>query len=177
MVESYLLYPFQNMATRGWIFLGLWIIGSTLICRKRYISKKKNLLLILLAVYVGVLLCMTVVGRAQIDEVSYELIPFWSWKRAIMDIVQRKDYLMLYQIIINILMFIPIGAMVYILSNKKFRIAVWGIVSFSLIVEIMQLLFSVGVFEWDDTIHNMIGSLLGVWLVQMLNKRAFNMRI
>ena len=80
---------------------------------------------------------------------DYNLQPFWSWHQW-----QRQHE----QIIANILMFIPVGFLL-----RKPRLIFIGFL-FSAAVETIQLLTCTGLFEFDDMIHNTLGTLLGILL-------------
>ena len=116
----------------------------------------------LLFAYLFLFLAMTVLTR-PIRNMRYELIPFWSY----MDYFNGTDKALLKQIIGNVLMFIPIGVLAGKWLGWK---GTWIGVAFSCFIEITQLISRRGIFEFDDIIHNSLGSLLGVSLV-MLTQR------
>lgn len=66
------------------------------------------------------------------------------------------------QIIGNVLIFIPFGMLVLELFNKKSLkvCAISGLV-FSLLIETIQMIFSLGKAETDDIINNTLGAIFG----------------
>ena len=73
------------------------------------------------------------------------------------------------QILYNVLVFIPWGILLPALVQvkRKFRFVVLGTVGISLAIEVTQLVFKLGLFEFDDVIHNTLGAVIGygVWLI------------
>ncbi len=63
----------------------------------------------------------------------------------------------------NIFAFAPFGFMLPIISNqnRKFWNVTFLSLEFSLTVELIQLLFKVGIFDVDDIIMNTIGGMIG----------------
>ena len=108
----------------------------------------------LLIGYVFLVLCTTVIFREETFEKRYNLYPLLS-------------YMMLYnnllaQIIMNIVMFIPIGFFAGGALKKKH---VWKAIeigiALSLFIEITQLITTRGVCNIDDVIHNTLGCIIG----------------
>ena len=104
---------------------------------------------------------MTVIGRNVEDKMMYRIIPLWSWKKALTNIVEKNEYSLAWQIVLNILMFVPVGYLAYFFTKKNFRKTIIFVVAFSLFIEVLQLVFHLGLFEWDDVLHNTIGYVLG----------------
>ena len=72
--------------------------------------------------------------------------------------------------IMNIVVFLPFGALVYLLSDKKrFLRAVNASFSFSLFIEIVQLVTVIGGFGIKDIIANVIGGLLGACIMALIS--------
>lgn len=67
------------------------------------------------------------------------------------------------QIILNILLYIPLG---YLLRFTFPRIKAWQVIAIgcamSALTETTQLVFRLGLFEWDDMIDNTLGTVIGV---------------
>lgn len=78
----------------------------------------------------------------------YELMPFWSWKIPELRV----------QIFANIVLFIPFG----IIGAKAIG---WVIIpvatGLSVMIETIQLISHRGLFEFDDVIHNALGTAVG----------------
>ena len=90
------------------------------------------------------------------EHIKFEL--FWSWR---VWAVQRN------QILTNVIMFVPIGVLAGCLWNWKGILAATGL---SLGIEILQLVTSRGLCEFDDVFHNMIGAAIGVGVVVVVKR-------
>lgn len=126
----------------------------------------KKLTVGLLIIYVIIILCVTVLFRKPFEGQHFQPQLFWSyevWE------VQNK------QIIKNVLLFIPLGIIAGNLWKWKCILVGMGI---SLLVELLQLITARGLFEFDDIVHNTLGTLIGVsiyeFCVILIRKRGFN---
>ena len=71
------------------------------------------------------------------------------------------------QIISNIPLFIPFGVIAgYIWKWKSILLAA----GFSSVIELVQLMSRRGLFEFDDIIHNTIGTAIGFGLIVLIQK-------
>ena len=109
--------------------------------------------------YFFFILAITVLIRVPRRNAQYKLELFWSWKQWN---VQKE------QILTNVAMFIPIGALAGWLWKWK---GLWFAVGLSLLVEVLQLITSRGLLEFDDVLHNMIGAVVGVGIVMVAGKK------
>lgn len=96
-------------------------------------------------------------------KVNFQL--FLSYKRAI----EYGNKYLFYLGIENVLAFVPIGILILILlkREKKFSSVLLTTVlsgAFSLLIEVVQYIFVVGVFDVDDLFHNTLGGFLGALL-------------
>ena len=104
--------------------------------------------------YVFFILCSTVLFRDKAEEMHYFLQPFWSYT----ELYNRR----IAEIILNILMFIPIGFFGGAAIKKASVLKVTGIgCLLSLSIETLQLLTRSGIFNIDDIIHNTLGCIIG----------------
>ena len=83
------------------------------------------------------------------------------------------------EILMNIVMFIPVGILVAIYSkgnsaNVKKPLLVGFLISF--IIEILQLIFCKGCCETNDIIHNTIGCVLGYVVYSLVDRDGICMR-
>jgi glycopeptide antibiotics resistance protein len=110
--------------------------------------------------YVIFVLCYTVVFRNCRATQIYFLRPLWSYT--------MLYYKKIAEIVLNVLMFMPIGFL-YGGSKKKVRwVEVLCIgLGLSVVIEVMQLLTRRGVCSIDDVIHNTIGCLIGYGLFRL----------
>ena len=79
---------------------------------------------------------------------------FWSYRRFFTNTILRE------QIINNIWLFVPFGAILYRLWPKGYVVLIPSLLS--LAIEVMQLVLRTGVFELDDIVSNSLGGLIGV---------------
>lgn len=127
-------------------FLGVvWLLykkKSTL----RYISK------LAFIEYTVMLFCSTVVFRDVKAVRKIKYVPFWSYAHPDLLIVN----------LMNILVFVPIGVLLGFANN---RLKWWHVLligtAISMSIELLQLAFKRGFFEFDDLIHNVLGCLIG----------------
>lgn len=125
---------------------------------------------LLLTVYGVFLFLMTVLFRPnEVEDTDPYL--FWSYVEGF----NGKTYLFV-QIVLNIILFMPIGILIAgcVKSRGALKTFLVGF-SLSVTIEVLQLLFSKGLAEFDDVFHNTLGCLLGFYLVrgcQSIIKRA-----
>ena len=104
--------------------------------------------------YVFLVLCTTIFYREETFEKRYYLHPLWSYS-----VLYNK---LLAQIIMNILLFIPIGFFTGGAIKKKH---IWNVIGIgfllSFFIELTQLITTRGVFNVDDIIHNVVGCVIG----------------
>lgn len=105
----------------------------------------------LLAAYVVFILMETVIGRKP-GVACYELVPFWSYSHPEL----------MTEIILNYILFMHLGFLLYLCLGQKrgTRVVLSGFL-FSVSIKIIQLVFRIGLFEFDDMIGNTIGCLIG----------------
>ena len=99
---------------------------------------------------------------------TYKLVPFWSWR----DIIRYHDWRLLKDNLLNCILLLPAGALLPIITNYKikwYQALVVGVL-ISAIIELSQLIFMRGLFEWDDMIHNGLGCMIGCLFVNIFEK-------
>ena len=140
-----LLTEFNSLPDYWWLWLivvagVVWFIGG-----RKSISRP------LLAAYVVFVLMETVIGR-KAGVGRLELVPFWSYSHPELRM----------EIILNYILFAPLGFLLYLCFGEKFglRVVLAGFL-LSATVELIQLTFKIGVFEFDDMIGNTVGCLIG----------------
>ncbi len=107
--------------------------------------------------YFFFVLCTTIFYREETFEKRYNLFPLWSY------IVLYER--LLAQLILNVLMFIPIGFFIGGALKKKRILDIIGIgFLLSFFIELTQLITTRGVFNVDDIIHNILGSIIGFFV-------------
>jgi glycopeptide antibiotics resistance protein len=110
----------------------------------------------LLIGYAFLILAETVLIRKPFTGEHIKLELFWSWKQWN---VQKE------QILTNVVMFIPIGALAGWLWKWK---GLWFAAGLSLLVEVLQLATSRGLLEFDDVFHNLVGAAFGIGIVVLM---------
>ena len=148
-------------------------------------KKFRILCLILFVIYVLAiiyfLLLSDIYGRTEgYLDYRYNLIPFLEIKRFIHSAISGgsihfRDVCI--NLIGNVVAFVPFGALVRWVRNKKTGafVAILYTFLFSLCIELVQLVTKVGVFDVDDLILNTLGGLLGFWIYYILlliNRRS-----
>ncbi len=127
------------------------------------ISKKEILCSLALAVYMVLLLGGTLLSRRIGTTYRMELIPFWSYY----EVINKKNAGIALQILFNVLMFIPWGILLPSMWERlqNLKIILLCSVSVSLVIEVLQLVLRLGLFEFDDVVHNIVGTVIGymIW--------------
>ncbi|MBR1864913.1 MAG: VanZ family protein [Lachnospiraceae bacterium] len=109
-------------------------------------------------------------------DYRYNLVPF----QEIIRFVKYRKYIDFMSVVINlggnVAAFMPFGALIRWVINRRvrwFQVILYTF-SFSLCVELLQLVAKVGVFDVDDLLLNTLGGLLGFWvyyLLLLINRR------
>ena len=162
-VDSTLLYTISFCIT---LLVGITVVLLLRQGMKMYITKVTWLFLFN---YVCFILSITTIFRNSSEKKPIELELFWSYNR-----ILRGDRYLLYENIMNIVMFIPIG----FLFGCMFSLSKWWVtlligICLSVSIELLQLGFHRGLCELDDLIHNTTGCLTGL-LIAVVMKVLFN---
>lgn len=112
----------------------------------------------LLIGYVLIILGETVLFRTPRAYSYYQLQLFWSYE---VWNIQKE------QILANVLAYIPLGLISGRLWKRKGLLAGIGL---SVTSELLQLVTHRGLFEFDDIIHNTLGTLIGVAIYIIIEK-------
>lgn len=118
-------------------------------------------------------LWFTVFGRDDTVRVGYDFSPFWTY-RAIF--LENKDYY-IKECVLNVLFFIPLGVMLSLYKCLNIRYVIFIGISFSALIELLQLVFGKGFSEIDDIIHNTLGCMLGYYICKSLYSKVTNLFI
>ena len=157
----------------GVIALILFICFYVLMCVKsvrngKCITKSKIIYDVMLSIYIAILTEVMLLNRVVRQNHQIKLIPFWSYK----EYFQSRTYMLLMQMIYNTFVFIP-WPILFALVFPKMKKFLWGIGSaflFSVFIEVTQLLFKLGMFEFDDMFHNTLGAVMGYLVCILWNK-------
>lgn len=124
--------------------------------------------------YLILLISLTVLFRPVQAARTFDFIPFWSYR----DVRGGGNELLLTQMIMNVVAFIPLGLLLGISFPK---IKWWKVLltggAFSLLIETLQFFLRRGFAEFDDVWHNVLGCMVGYgvyvgisWLVSRIRK-------
>jgi glycopeptide antibiotics resistance protein len=99
----------------------------------------------------------------QLHEYRYNLVFFKEIKRFIRYRQQLGFESFVVNILGNIIAFAPFGFLLPLLNIKfrKFFYVTFLSLMFSLVIETIQLIFKVGIFDVDDIMMNTIGGVIG----------------
>ncbi len=150
------------------IGIAFFVLGPFLDINHRLGTYRAAILYGAIAAYLYFILVITILGRPADDIPQTELVPLGSWYHVIFNI-DRWFYVK--ENLLNILLLIPLGFLAgAIWRIKAWRAFLYGLV-FSLIIEVIQLAARRGYFAWDDMLHNAVGFLLGVVIVNAIRKK------
>ena len=140
-----LLNEYNSLPAYWW----LWLIVVALVVW--LIDGRKITPRPLLAAYILFILMETIIGR-KVGVERVELVPFWSYSHSELRM----------EIVLNYILFIPLGVLLYLCFGEKLglRVVIAGLL-LSVSIEIVQLVFRIGLFEFDDMIGNTVGCLIG----------------
>ncbi len=124
----------------------------------RVADKKRFVLWVLLAEYLFLVICATVICRPPSPKHYLHLMPLWVYT----DLLNSNHSEAVRDIVVNLLLFIPIGALLAGISPslKWYWVLLIG-VACSLSIEVLQYIFLRGVAQTDDVIHNTVSCLVG----------------
>lgn len=147
-------------------FLILTLFASVLVffLMQRYVpNQNKQIQKICLIEYVIIVISSTIVFRTSADDYDYNFTPFWSYYQIKHNL---RPYLV-YENLLNVILFIPIGLLVASIQSAKLYVALLFGCIFSICIEICQFVFKCGLCEVDDIIHNTIGAAIGIIIYQL----------
>jgi glycopeptide antibiotics resistance protein len=138
---------------------------------KKKMSLTQSIALILLTTYIFLVFASTVFSRTPTDYYSYELLPFWSYRR-----IWQGSQGLFWEDVLNVIMLLPLGVLVPIVmkpANRKDsrvfrRVVLIGFFT-SVTIELLQLILKRGLFEFDDMFHNTLGVAIGYWIYRIIN--------
>ena len=101
-------------------------------------------------------------GRFITGARNFNVIPFYTIKE-FMEKAEDNPWLAIYNILGNIIVFIPYGMYLPIIKKSNRLGENMSVVLLtSLIIEIIQYIFNVGAFDVDDLILNTLGGFIGI---------------
>ena len=154
----------------GSIFvIGLFLIGYFLVYKKlmkgsKKLKLSKIALCSIFLIYITVVLGATIGSRVS-NYSSVNLHLFSSYKDAYNNFSLGEWR----NIILNILMFVPIGFLLPLLFKKCQCFYITYLAGFflTLFIEILQLITKRGIFELDDILNNTLGCAIGYGIIMI----------
>lgn len=138
-----------------------------------FVEKRKNIMQFSLAIYIFCVFYKTVISRRlEITDVNLEL--GWSYRALVRGVPG-----MFSQIYLNIMLFVPIGALgegVFLREKKICFIPVALGLVLTIIIECIQFMLHCGTFELDDILNNLIGTIAGIFIVVIIKSRMRNIK-
>lgn len=137
---------------------------------KKYL---KPAVIVLLLIWLGIVLSLTVLGRKPYDGNHFQPELFWSYKYG-----YKAGTGFMLQMIENVIMYMPFGFLFPFLLEGKlsgwklFAVTLVAGLAVSFSTEFMQYIFRIGLFEFDDLFHNGLGIVIG-FLVHLFFVRIF----
>ena len=156
----------------------VWIIPA-LICfaigylhyRRGKLRLRSCLALAMLVFYLGFVFSLTIFSRTVSKDIQMELALFWSYK-----MIARGDKYMFFEVFWNVVLFMPYGFLASIHSRSKAKWTVFMSGSLlSVAIELTQLFTHRGLFEYDDIVHNTLGTAVGIALCLIASKVLINL--
>ena len=141
--------------------LALFCIGTIVLLAVNRKKAARSIVWLLFLEFVFFVLGMTVLFR-HTGTKALVYPPFWSY----VNVWRVGNQTVLHEIILNVVLFVPLGFLWGIQSSKWPRKWQWlsamilG-VSLSVVIELLQYCFKKGCVEVDDVIHNTLGCLVG----------------
>lgn len=159
------------------------LVVVLVVCLARRAGAKRTCLCLALTAYLGAVVAVTLfplplergMGYAPTEGISYNLVPFAGIARTVADAAQTGWWWSIATVIVggNVLMFVPLGLMLPILSERLRRLpaAALALAGCSAAIELVQLVVGLAVagslyrvVDVDDVILNVAGGLIGFGL-------------
>lgn len=139
---------------------------------------KKSIVVVTLVAYIAALLYIVFLEPTRSSGEHYappRWMPLMSTYGFILEagLSIRAWLFFLLNLLGNIILFMPFGALGYALSGtpaNKFRVIITAFF-FSLSIELLQLVFMIGVYDADDVLLNTLGAYLGICVCRLLVKK------
>ena len=141
-----------------------FILFILLFCflEKKLFNKSSVIYIVMCSLYATFLITITVLGRLPECSSSINNLFLTYIKYSNGDLGAKYD------IIYNILLFIPVGVLTNRYKRIKYNLMFLIILPFT--IEFIQLITSRGVFELTDIINNFIGGLIGLSVARLVGK-------
>lgn len=140
--------------------------------RKQYeagrLARGQGIAAWVLLTYILLLLFLAVLGRRSQDYDRHNFEAWYSYRDALI----AGDMGMALQIAANILVFLPVGALMSMAAAKwKFLKGLLLGIGLSVCIETLQFVLRCGTVEVDDLISNTIGTVIGCGVIRIVRNR------
>lgn len=138
---------------------------------RSWTGKKKRIQIISSAaavLYMSGLIYVTLSSREMGAEYKYKLELFWSYRK----IINEGNKFYLWENMANVVAFIPLGIFLFDFIGEKLRwyhAVLVGLIC-SAGIECSQLVWKLGLFEFDDMFHNTLGTWIGFSLAVFISR-------
>lgn len=113
-----------------------------------------------MAIYICIVLGITVFNRLPYDDVKYNMELFWSYRRA------AKNRKLVWEILLNYFMLLPFGILGSFYLRQRW-VVLFGLL-LSAGIETTQFFLRRGLFEFDDIFGNVLGVLIGAGIYSLI---------
>lgn len=128
---------------------------------KKFSKKRSIVFIVICSLYATFLVTVTILGRLPVHSSSIDNL-FLTYIKCYYGDSGAK-----YDIIYNIALFVPVGAL-SIRYNKRFIYNIGFLILLPTVIESIQLITYRGVFELTDIVNNAIGGVIGYSLALLL---------
>jgi glycopeptide antibiotics resistance protein len=151
---------------KKWFIISVIIFGLLEIVLRLYgrIEKKRAIIVSLLGSYLFLVLSYTVLLRKPTGSYHYVLELFWTYRE-----IMNGQITYIAEAVLNIVLFMPIGILLAMLKVKWQTVVRTGFCC-SCFIEMLQLVTTRGLFEFDDIFHNTIGATVGFVIYHLASK-------
>lgn len=140
-------------------------------CRRGKMRLRSCLALSMLIFYLGFVASLTLLSRQAGPHAMMELELFWSYR-----MISAGNKGMFFEVFWNVVLFMPYGFLASICSKSKAKWTVFLSGSLlSVAIELTQLFSHRGLFEYDDIVHNTLGTVVGIALCLIASKVLINL--
>jgi len=146
-------------------------------CSRTEARNNKYVIVSLWIICLFVIFMLTLLRNPTLSEKTAILIPFRSYYSVFTSNWTAHGKYVLRAILANIILFLPVGAMVFVsapkANKKKLLIIVFAVSALlSVGIELVQYRTMIGTFETDDIIHNILGGIIGCLITLKADKSA-----
>lgn len=176
ILKEFYLYYFLtiNVRWRSLLLAGiiLILVMMFILYRKKAISKKCSICAVMLNIWILFVFISTVLGRAQLyDTPQYNINPLWEYEGILFSESNYVKLVYARGVGYNILMLMPIGLLLpIVICRKNIWICITVAAIISLSIEVLQLITMRGLFEICDILNNIIGTVIGYWIYEMIGR-------